>query len=80
MSGQPDPARNRFFIIGLARLAGAIVAVAGIVLTYREGGTNDPLTGFVITAAGLVTFVVLPRALARQWRTPEPEPADPPEE
>lgn len=78
MSGDPDKiARNRFFLIQLARLGGSAFALFGLLLWQSsrivQGGS---LVGFPITLAGLFISFWLPLHLVRKWRTP-PEPAPP---
>jgi hypothetical protein len=78
VSGDPDKvARNRFFLIQLARLGGTLLALVGLLLWKSDrivqGGN---FAGFPITLVGLVLSFWLPQHLVRKWRTP-PEPAPP---
>lgn len=65
-----DPARNRFVIMGLARIAGVAVAVFGVVLLGRAVGTGQSLAAIAIVLGGMGIMALVPRALAQRWRTP----------
>ncbi len=72
MSSQPpDPARNRFFLIQLARIGGTLMALLGLLLWQSDrfvaGGS---FWGFPVTLIGLVLSFVAPLYLVRKWRTP----------
>jgi len=68
----PDSAQQRFMLLNAARGVGAIVMIVGLVVWYtdllRVGG--DMATGGVVFAAGLALSFLLPKFLARRWRTP----------
>jgi hypothetical protein len=69
-----DPARGRFFTIQAVRLTGVACVVLGmLVATHRIAlpGWLPAWLGYVLIANGLVDVFVIPRALARKWRTPE---------
>ncbi len=66
-------ARNRYFAMTAARIAGAIGAVFGVVLLGRADDMAGKLLGVAIVLAALYMIATVPRALARRWRTP-PEP------
>ena len=66
----PDPARNRWLAMTLARVAGAGGAIFGIVLAARATTTNTKLLGIGLVLAALYMIATVPRALARRWRTP----------
>lgn len=63
-------ARNRYFVISFARLAGVLMAVMGVVISAGRIEGIAPAIGYVIAVIGLVDMVVVPRMLARKWRTP----------
>jgi len=67
---QHDPARARYFTMAGARLAGAIFAVIGIVLIGRAEMDEQRWIGTAIVVLGLIEMALLPRMLARRWRTP----------
>lgn len=64
-----DPARSRWFILVLARLATAAAAVLGIVLLARAGDVVTKVLGGAVLLTALWSMAVLPRALARRWRS-----------
>lgn len=71
MNGRDDPARARWLYITLARLAGAAGAVLGILLLAQGDTTGRKLLGGAIVLASLWVMAIMPRALARRWRSPE---------
>lgn len=79
MSSRPptDPARNRFFLIQLARIGGTVVALLGLLLWQSDklvqGGS---IWGLPVTLLGLLLSFWAPLHLVRKWRTPS-EPAPP---
>lgn len=68
----PDPAQQRFMLLNAARGVGAIVMIVGLVIWYTDlvqvGG--DAIIGGVTFALGLALSFLLPKFLARRWRTP----------
>ena len=72
MSEQQDTlARNRWLAMVLVRLAGSIGAVFGVVLLGKAPDTPGKVLGIAIVLAALYMIAVVPRALARKWRTPK---------
>jgi hypothetical protein len=65
-----DPARNRFFLMGVSRILGVALAMAGLVLTQRMPDATGTVAGVALILAGIAVIAFLPRALARRWRTP----------
>jgi hypothetical protein len=69
-----DPARARFFALGLFRLSGALITVFGLLIfTERFGfvaGSKARQMGAIVIIVGLLQFVLIPRILSRAWRTP----------
>lgn len=63
-------ARNRYFMIVGARLAGVAGAVLGLVLIGRAQTTEPKVVGTALVLAALLMIAIVPRALARRWRTP----------
>ncbi len=67
-----DPVQQRFLLLNAARGVGAIVMIVGLLVWYtdllRAGG--DALTGGTVFAIGLALSFLLPKLLARRWRTP----------
>jgi hypothetical protein len=64
-----DPARSRFFILSTVRLAGALVMLVGIVITYGRWAGAPQALGVAVTLTGAFGFAVAPRLLARRWRS-----------
>lgn len=63
-------ARNRYFMLVGARLAGVAGAVLGLVLIGRGQTTEPKIVGTALVLAALLMIAIVPRALARRWRTP----------
>lgn len=66
-----DPAAPRFAVLSLARLAGALLTALGLVVSAGRLSV-PPAVGWPMVLGGIVLFLLLPRALARRWRSPEP--------
>ena len=65
-----DPARTRWLIISLTRIVTAMAAVLGVILLAEGPDTGSTILGGAIVLAALWAMAVVPRALARQWRSP----------
>ena len=64
-----DAARNRFLVIGLLRLGGVVMVLAGLLMIAgRVGGGT--VVGYALLALGLLDVFALPLWLARKWRSP----------
>ncbi|WP_395331619.1 hypothetical protein WBP06_02730 [Novosphingobium sp. BL-8H] len=67
-AGARDPARNRWIIIQIVRLFGVACVAAGLAI-----GSNKlqwPLwVGYLLIANGMIDVFVIPRMLARKWRS-----------
>ncbi|HET9630628.1 MAG TPA: hypothetical protein VFP14_14220 [Novosphingobium sp.] len=64
-----DPAKARFFAIGLIRLSGALMVLFGLLITERR--VDLPwILGVMLTVFGFFDVFVMPKLLARRWRTP----------
>ena len=66
-------ARNRYFVMTAARISGAALALFGMVITAGKIAGVPPVAGYVVLLIGLADILILPRMLARRWRTP-PQP------
>lgn len=66
-------AKQRYFTIVAARLAGVAGAVFGLVLIGRAPDTLTKVIGIALMMSALVMIAVVPRSLARRWRTPPEE-------
>lgn len=64
-------ARTRYFIIAGVNLVATAGAVFGLVLAAKAHGWGVQILGGGIVLSGLYVMAVVPRALARQWRTPD---------
>jgi drug/metabolite transporter (DMT)-like permease len=65
-----DPARGRYFIIVATRIAGAAGAVLGVVLVARAPTIGPKVLGIAIVLSAMAMMAIVPRSLARKWRTP----------
>lgn len=63
-------ARNRFFVISFVRLGGAVLMMFGLLIANRRLGTLPREAGIVLVLFGAFEFALLPRLLARRWRSP----------
>ena len=65
-----DPAKLRFIAISLIRVSGAVFVLLGLMITERR--IDLPwIVGVVLVAAGFFDVFVMPKLLARRWRTPK---------
>ena len=67
---EPDRARNRYFLMTGSRLLGVAGALLGLVLIGRAVAMEQKLIGLALVLAAMLFIAVIPRALARRWRTP----------
>ena len=65
-----DPARGRFAILMAVRFAGVAVALLGVVNTARRVIEPADVVGTGLVVIGMAGMLVVPRILARRWRTP----------
>lgn len=74
MTATPDHvARSRFTIISIVRVAGVALMLLGMgIIATRLIGPAD-VVGGLIFVAGFADAMIVPRILARKWRTP-PQP------
>ena len=66
-----DPAKARFIAIALIRLSGVIMVMAGLLITEQRIALPWGAGGF-LTVVGFFDVFVMPKILARRWRTPAP--------
>ena len=70
----PDAqARNRYFALVGTRLAGTAGAILGLVLIARGDAPLPKIVGTALVLSALLMIAIVPRALARRWRTPPEE-------
>lgn len=70
MSDVIDPARNRWFAMMGVNLVATAGAVFGLVIAGRATGWEMRVLGAAILLSSLYMMAVVPRAMARRWRTP----------
>lgn len=73
MTDEDRTAQTRYYLMTLARIAGAAGAVFGIVLLGRAVDWPDKAIGLGLTLTSLWEMAVVPRALAARWKS-KPEP------
>jgi len=64
-------ARRRYFAMTGLRLGGAAMAVFGLVVIAGRVDAVPRIAGYVLVLFGLVELAIVPRMLARAWRTPD---------
>lgn len=64
-------ARNRVFLIGAARLAGAVFVLLGMAALAGRIAL-DRGAAWALVLAGIAGFFFVPLFLYRRWRTPKP--------
>lgn len=62
-------ARARWLMIGLHRILGAALVIAGILTLRGITGWPEAL-GYGLIVLGLADVFIVPQVLARAWRTP----------
>ncbi len=70
MNTPSDPAARRFWAIQLMRVFGVTIAVCGLIVLGDQAPDLPRWSGLVLVLAGMVVMAVIPRNLARRWRTP----------
>lgn len=65
-----DPAMGRYFLMVLARIVPVCGALFGLVIMGRASQLPQQILGLAIVLAALWVMAILPRSLARRWRTP----------
>ncbi|MCJ8158986.1 hypothetical protein [Sphingomonas sp. LaA6.9] len=63
-------ARARYFVMTFTRIAGALMIFFGLVITAGRFEAIPPAVGYVLVVLGLIDTALMPRMLARRWRTP----------
>lgn len=61
---------TRWLTIAAARLVATAGAVLGLILIARASTWPPKLIGTALVLSALFMMAVVPRALARRWRTP----------
>lgn len=70
MTGDERIARNRYFMMIAVQLIATAGAVFGLLLAGWSTRWETTALGGAILIAGLYVIAVVPRAMARRWRTP----------
>ncbi|WP_343521534.1 hypothetical protein [Sphingomonas sp.] len=65
-----DPARNRYFAMVFAEMLAVAGAVFGLAIMAKTDTMWLRILGAAILLSGLYCIAVVPRAMARRWRTP----------
>ncbi|UYY58282.1 hypothetical protein [Sphingomonas sp. S2-65] len=65
-------ARKRYYLMSGVNLAAAAGAVLGLLIMGRSQATEHTLLGGALILASLYVMAVVPRAMARKWKTPAP--------
>jgi hypothetical protein len=69
-------ARQRFFAIGIIRLAGVFVLMFGFLILMQRfswvQGDKAKIMGVIVSTVGVIQTIVIPRLLLRAFRGPKP--------
>lgn len=71
MTDQDRLAIKRYYLIQATNVAAVAGAVFGLVIAARAHTTYQTVIGCGLILASLYMMAVVPRALARRWKTPE---------
>jgi hypothetical protein len=67
---QADVARSRFMILTLVRVSGVALMLFGMGVTLKGWAGLPESVGTLIFLVGFIDSLIVPRLLARKWRTP----------
>jgi hypothetical protein len=70
MTDADRQARNRYFLMTGVNLLGTAGAVLGLLIAGRAKGYEMTLFGGTILMSSLYMMAVVPKSMARRWRTP----------
>jgi hypothetical protein len=70
MSPQETQARNRYYAMAGVNMLATAGAVFGLVIAGRSTAWEASVLGGAIVLASLYMMAVVPKAMARRWRTP----------
>jgi hypothetical protein len=75
MARRAAAAKQRFFMIGLFRLSGALILIFGIAIGMEKfgwvQGDKAKWMGVIVASVGFFQFMIVPRMLARAFATPK---------
>ncbi len=63
-------AKRRFFTLSLVRLLGVVLAFCGVAIIAKRWIEPADIVGGALLVMGAFDVLVIPRLLARRWRTP----------
>lgn len=67
-------ARQRFWVISLFRLSGALILIFGMAIAMHRfswvQGDKAKWMGVIVATVGFIQFILVPRMLARAFATP----------
>jgi uncharacterized membrane protein YhaH (DUF805 family) len=64
-------ARKRYYMIAGVNLIATAGAILGLLVAGRSNQWETSVLGGAIILSALYVMAVVPRAMARRWRTPE---------
>jgi hypothetical protein len=70
MSPTDAQARNRYYAMTAVNIIATAGAVFGLVIAGRSPTWGGSILGGAIILSSLYMMAVVPRAMARRWRTP----------
>lgn len=65
-------AAKRYYLIQATNIAAVAGAVLGLLIAGRSVTTFHSMLGGTLLLASLYMMAVVPRALAKRWKTPQP--------
>lgn len=66
-----DPAKAKFIALQALRWSGLALVLFGLLILNGKIGLPE-IAGYVLFIIGLLDALVMPRVLARMWKTPLP--------
>ena len=64
-------AQQRFLVLNLIRLSGAIMLVIGLAVVANGVFGLPVAAGYVLFLIGIVDFMLVPLLLAKRWKSPK---------
>ena len=64
-------ARKRYYAMQAVNLCGVAGAVLGLLIAGRSVTTYHAMLGGALLLASLYVMAVVPRAMAKRWKTPD---------
>ena len=64
-------AQQRFLVLNLVRLSGAIMLVIGLAVVANGVFGLPVAAGYVLFLIGIVDFMLVPLLLAKRWKSPK---------